>query len=366
MKDNKEPELDGTGAFGPPPIKGRGAACNPPNRFESIAYTPDAEGDPESAPKPDTQYLTDRSKSVISYNKSPDVPFEASLNPYRGCEHGCIYCYARPTHEYLGFSSGLDFETRIMVKEDAPALLRKELASPRWTPKEVAIAGVTDAYQPIERRLELTRQCLEVLLDFRNPVGIVTKNRLITRDIDLLSELAGFNAASVYISVTSLDPGLCRALEPRTSLPAQRLETIARLREAGVPVGVLVAPVIPALTDEFMLNILQAARDAGAQFAGYVVLRLPHGVKELFETWLHQHFPDRAEKVLNRIRSMRGGALDNCEFGARMCGEGPYAEEISALFHLGCRRAGLVLEGPALSTASFRRRAADGQLMLFD
>ena len=365
MMDN-EPELDGTGALRPPPIRGRGAAGNPPNRFESIAYTPDADADPEDAAKPATQYLADRSKSIITYNDSPDVPFEASLNPYRGCEHGCVYCYARPTHEYLGFSSGLDFETRIMVKENAPALLRKELASSRWTPKELAIAGVTDPYQPIERRLELTRQCLEVLLDFRNPVGIVTKNRLITRDIDPLSELAGLNAASVYISVTSLDPGLTRALEPRTSVPAQRLEAIARLREAGVPVGVLIAPVIPALTDEFLLNILQAARDAGAQFAGYVVLRLPHAVKELFETWLRQHFPDRAEKVLNRIRSMRGGELDTSEFGMRMCGEGPYAQEINSLFHVGCRRAGLALEGPTLSTASFRRCEADGQLTLFD
>ncbi|HTG16081.1 MAG TPA: PA0069 family radical SAM protein [Blastocatellia bacterium] len=344
---------------------GRGTPENPPNRFERLAYLPIIEtpDDQESAVK--TQYLKDASRSLITYNDSPDVGFEASINPYRGCEHGCIYCYARPYHEYLGFSAGLDFETRILVKEDAPELLREELASPKWQPKVVAISGVTDAYQPIERRLELTRRCLEVLAEFRNPVVIVTKNQLVTRDIDLLKELASLDAAAVCVSVTTLDAELARVMEPRTSTPANRLEAIRALTEAGVPVRALVAPVIPGLTDHEIPSIIQAASEAGARHAGYVVVRLPHGVKELFERWLEDHFPDRKKKVLNRIRGIRGGKLNDPNFGSRMRGEGVFAEQINSMFKLACRRFGIEFGAPDLSTAAFRR-PSQPQLSLFD
>ena len=270
-------------------------------------------------------------------------------------------CFARPTHEYLGFSAGLDFETKILVKERAPELLREELASPRWKPQVVALSGVTDAYQPVERKLGLTRRCLEVLAEFRNPVLVVTKNCLVTRDADLLGDLARDAAAAVFVSMTTLRQELTRVLEPRTSAPARRLEAIAALARAGVPVGVLVAPVIPALNDHEILPIVRAAADAGARFAGHVPLRLPWAVKELFERWLEEHFPDRKDKVLNRIRSLRGGKLNDPGFRTRMQGEGAYAAEIHDLFALAVRRAGL--DGrPKLSAAAFRR---PGQLPLF-
>ena len=275
------------------PTQGRGTPENPPNRFEKLVYVRDPESiDPEE-PSPKTQFLRDVSKSLISYNDSPDVGFEASINPYRGCEHGCIYCYARPYHEYLGFSSGLDFETKILVKENAPKLLRDELASKRFQPKVLAISGVTDPYQPIERKLQLTRQCLDVLAEFRNPVIVITKNQLVARDVDLLKELASFDAAAVCVSVTTLDAELARVMEPRTSTPANRLEAIQTLAQAGVPVRVLIAPIIPGLTDHETPSIIKAAAKAGASHAGYVVVRLPHSVGELFEGWLEEHFPDR-------------------------------------------------------------------------
>ena len=344
--------------------RGRGTAENPPNRFERLAYLPILESTEDEDGAVKTQYLKDASRSLITFNDSPDVGFEASINPYRGCEHGCIYCYARPYHEYLGFSAGLDFETKILVKEDAPELLRAELASRKWQPKIVAISGVTDAYQPIERKLELTRRCLEVLAEFRNPVIIVTKNHLVTRDIDLLKELASFNAAAVCVSVTTLEADLARVMEPRTSTPANRLEAIRALAEAGVPVRVLVAPTIPGLTDHEMPSIIQAAAKAGARNAGYVVVRLPHGVGELFANWLEEHFPDRKKKVLNRIREMRAGKLNDPNFGSRMRGEGVFAEQIGAMFKLACRRAGIEGGGPELSTAAFRRPSGP-QLSLF-
>src|SRR5438270_334319 len=227
----------------------RGAGSNPPNRFEKIHLEPDSDWNPEEDPLPRTQFLRDRTSTLITYNDSPDVGFEASINPYRGCEHGCVYCYARPYHEYLGFSSGLDFETKILVKEDAPELLRKELASRRWTPKVLAISGVTDAYQPIERKLQLTRSCLEVLEEFRNPVMIITKNQLVARDVDVLKRMAEFKCAAVFLSITTLDAELARVMEPRTSSPANRLAAIETLAGEGVPVGVLAAPTIPGLTD---------------------------------------------------------------------------------------------------------------------
>ncbi|MCI0622880.1 MAG: PA0069 family radical SAM protein [Acidobacteria bacterium] len=356
--NHEEPETFGT------PICGRGATTNPANRFEKIGYEPDG-GETDSPPhSPATEFLRDTSRSLITYNDSPDVGFEASINPYRGCEHGCIYCYARPTHEYLGFSAGLDFETRILVKEDAPGLLQKQLSLPSWTPQVIAISGVTDPYQPIERRLRLTRACLEVLAEFRNPVVIITKSHLVARDLDLLAELARYDAAAVFLSVTSLDGSLSRKLEPRASQPELRLAAIQTLVEASVPAGVLIAPVIPGLTDHEMPSILHASAKAGAKYAGYVMLRLPHGVSALFEGWLRQHFPDRREKILNRIRSIRGGKLNDPRFQKRMSGEGAFADQVHLLFKASSRKVGLQGRSPQLSTAAFRR-VGESQLQLF-
>jgi len=354
LADNREVEVTGMRS-NRSPVRGRGAAENPPNRFETLTYARDPEDTGPDDPAPQTQFLKDPSRSLITYNESPDVGFEASINPYRGCEHGCIYCYARPTHEYLGFSAGLDFETKILVKEDAPELLRRELSSPRWKPQPLAISGVTDPYQPVERRLQLTRQCLAVLAEFRNPVVIITKNHLVTRDLDLLSELARHRAAAVYLSITTLDASLARTMEPRTSQPARRLAAIEALARAGVPAGVLVAPVIPGLTDHEMSAIIAAAAKAGARFAGYVLLRLPHAVAPLFEAWLTQHHNSKKGKVLNRIRAMRGGRLNDPRFGSRMKGEGIFAEQIAQLFSLACRQVRLGAQDFSLSTAAFRR-----------
>jgi DNA repair photolyase len=352
-----------------PAPKGRGAAGNPPNRFERLHYEPDPElTEPNGEafePAPETQFLKDSSRSVISYNESPDLGYEASLNPYRGCEHGCSYCYARPYHEYLGFSAGLDFETRILVKQEAADLLRRELSSRRWQPKVVNLSGVTDPYQPVERRLGLTGRCLEVLAEFRNPVQIVTKNHLVTRDLDILAGLAGHQAAVVCISVVTLDAHLSRIMEPRTSTPGRRLAAIEALARAGVPVKVLTAPVIPGLTDHEVPEILARAAGAGARFAGYALIRLPHAVASIFEDWLERHLPDRKEKVLNRIREIRGGRLYDSRFGVRLTGEGIFAEQIAALFSLACRKAGLATEGPQLSIEAFRR-ATPQQRSLFE
>ncbi len=336
----------------------RGAASNPANRFEKIHLEPDADWDPEQDPLPRTQFLKDRTSTIIAYNQSPDIGFDASINPYRGCEHGCIYCYARPFHEYLGFSSGLDFETKIMVKEDAPELLRKELSSRKWKPQVIALSGVTDCYQPVERRLKITRGCLEVLAEFRNPVGIVTKNQLVTRDIDLLAELARFQAAVVFISLTTLDTELRRIMEPRTSPPVARLAAIRALSQAGIPTGVLTSPVIPGLTDHELPSLLEAAAEAGAKFASYVLLRLPHAVAPLFERWLDQHVPGKKAKVLNQIRSMRDGQINDYHFGSRMRGKGILADQISQMFHVARRKAGIGEDGPDLSAAAFRRPGA--------
>lgn len=335
------------------PFRGRGAAYNPANRFEGISYVPDEDGEEPSAPA--TQFLRDDSKSIVARNDSPDVGFDASINPYRGCEHGCSYCYARPTHEFLGFSAGLDFETRIMVKENAPELLRATLMSPKWKPEALAMSGVTDCYQPVEKRLQLTRRCLQVLAEFRNPVIVVTKNRLVARDVDVLGDLARHRAAAVYVSITTLDVPLNRVMEPRTSLPAQRLAAIETLAAGGVPVGVLVAPIVPGLTDHEVPVILEAAATAGATFAGYTIVRLPLAVRPIFEAWLDDHFPDRKEKVLNRLRDMRDGKLNDPRFGARMSGRGAFAEQISALFKIATKRVGINERQPALSVEAFRR-----------
>jgi len=336
------------------PIHGRGASGNPANRFEKIHLTPDEEWDPANDVAPGTVLYRDATHTIVNYNDSPDVGFEASVNPYRGCEHGCIYCFARPTHEYLGFSSGLDFESRIMVKENAPELLRKELAAAKWKPQVVVMSGVTDCYQPIERKLKITRRCLEVFHDFRNPVAIITKNFLVTRDIDILQKMAEYNGSAVNVSVTTLTPALATKLEPRAPLPEARLSAIKALSDAGVPVGVMAAPMIPGLNDHEMPKILQAAAGAGAKWAGYVPVRLPFAIKDLFETWLGHHFPERKEKVLNQIRAMRGGRLNDPRFGSRMKGEGVFAEQLESLFALSCRRSGLTSPRLGPSTASFR------------
>ena len=334
---------------------GRGAGSNPPNRFEHLVLERDEDWDPEQDPLPRTVFLRDHSSTIITFNTSPDIPFEASINPYRGCEHGCSYCYARPTHEYLGFSAGLDFESRIMVKENAPELLRRELSSLRWKPRELSMSGVTDCYQPVERRLKLTRRCLEVLAEFRNPVSIVTKNFLVTRDLDLLRELAAHRAVHVNISINSLDSELARKLEPRASSPRQRLAAVETLAQAGVPVGVLVAPVIPALNEPEMPAVLKAAKVAGAGWAFTEVLRLPLAVAPIFEDWLERTVPRKKDKILGRIRAMRGGKLNDARFGSRMRGEGIFAEQIAQMFDVARRRAGFSEAVPAMSAADFRR-----------
>jgi DNA repair photolyase len=340
-------------------IHGRGASWSPANRFEKLHvdvndYVVDVDPDESERPRRETQFFRDGTRTIITHNKSPDVGFETSLNPYRGCEHGCIYCYARPTHEYLGFSAGLDFESKIMVKTNAPELLRMELERPDWKPQVLVMSGVTDPYQPVEKKLRITRGCLEILAKFRNPVAIITKNRLVTRDIDLLRELANYNAVAVNISVTSLDPKLQRVLEPRTSSPQARLDTISQLRGAGIPIGVMVAPVIPGLTEHEVPKILETCARAGARFAGYTIVRLPWAVAPLFEHWLEEHFPDRKQKILGRIRHLRGDRLNNSQWHTRMTGEGIFAEQIASLFEIGCRHAGIG-ERPKLSIDGFRR-----------
>jgi DNA repair photolyase len=336
-------------------IRGRGATENPPNRFEPIEYVPDlAEYDPDEPP-PKTQFFRDDTKQILAHNNSPDVGFDTSINPYRGCEHGCIYCYARPGHEYFGLSAGLDFETKIFVKTNAPALLRAELMKPGWRPKTIAISGVTDCYQPAERKFRITRGLLEVFQEFRHPVGMITKNFLITRDIDILEDLASDNLVGISVSITSLRNEIQRVMEPRTSIPAKRLEAIELLARAGVPVNVMVAPVVPGLTDEETPAILKAARAAGARNAGYITLRLPWAVKDLFEHWLERHFPDRKDKVLNRVRAMRGGDLYQSKWGERMRGDGIFADQIEALFDATCRKLGFNEERKRLSTEHFRR-----------
>jgi DNA repair photolyase len=353
-------------------LRGRGAAENPPNRFDRLhvnvepadldgAALLDEDGAPVDAAVP-TEYYRDATRSIITHNDSPDIPFSASLNPYRGCEHGCIYCYARPYHEYLGLSAGLDFETRLFVKTDAPTLLREELMRKKWEPTTLALSGVTDAYQPIERTLEITRKCLEVLAEFRQPVGVITKNALVTRDLDLLAELASVGAVSVSLSITTLDEDLRRVMEPRASTSERRFEAIARLNEAGIPAGVSVAPIIPGLNDHEIPRLLARAAEAGARFAGYTMLRLPHAVAPLFEAWLGRHFPDRQHKVLERIRDIRGGKLNDANFGSRMKGAGPLADLVGDIFAKARDRAGIPRRGQ-LSSDAFRRPNA--QLSLF-
>jgi DNA repair photolyase len=324
-------------------LKGRGALSNPPVRFESTAVEKTDDGWQEEEPATSLAeiVLPDRAKSVITTNSSPDVGFEQSINPYRGCSHGCVYCFARPTHAYLGLSPGLDFETRLFYKDNAVELLRAELSKRSYRCKPIALGINTDGWQPLERRLMVSRSVLSVLAECRHPLTIVTKSTLILRDLDLLQDLARDRLVSVMVSITSLDAGIKRTLEPRAAAPLARLKVIEQLSAAGVPVGVLVAPVIPALTDHEMEHILEAAQRVGASSAGYVLLRLPHEVKDLFREWLAQHYPDRAKHVMSVINQSRGGKDYNSEFGTRMVGTGVFAELLRRRFDIAARRFGL-------------------------
>ena len=314
-----------------------------------------------------TVYLPDQTQSIISQNNSPDIPFRYSINPYRGCQHGCAYCYARPTHEYLGLNAGIDFESKILVKHRAPELFRAWLARSKWQPETIVFSGVTDCYQPIERQLQLTRGCLQVANQARQPIGIVTKNALIERDIDVLGEMAEHNTIGVAISITSLDQSLIRVLEPRTSAPAARLKAVTALRDAGVPVHVMVAPIIPGLNDSEIPAILAAAKDAGASSASYTLLRLPDAVKPIFLDWLTHHRPLAKDRIESLIASTRKGKLNDSRFGNRMRGTGPIADQIRQTFEVFCRKFNLARNIQPLDASNFRRPTLDdGQLRLFE
>ncbi len=355
----------------PPKQKGRSATGDPPNRFLAIQREadPDAELDPEDEPgrqRVATQFLPDRSESVVTENDSPDVPFRYSVNPYRGCEHGCSYCYARPSHEYLGLGAGLDFESKIFVKERAPELFARWLARDGWEPEMICFSGITDCYQPAERTFELTRRCLQVAAEARQPVGIITKNRLVTRDLDVLAPMAGRSLVHVSLSITTLDEKLARRMEPRTSRPAARLEAIRELSAAGVPTRVMIAPIIPGLNDSEIPQILKAAQEAGAGSAGHVLLRLSGSVRPVFLEWLSQNEPNRAARVESAIRQTRGGKLNDTQFGRRMRGTGTRAEQIDQTFATFAKRYGLDGRLSPFDFSRFRPpRTAGGQLRLF-
>ncbi|HEV2303213.1 MAG TPA: PA0069 family radical SAM protein [Stellaceae bacterium] len=340
------------------PRKGRGAQSNESGRFEPLRREAfdDGWGSGEDAPAPlATTLSVDATRTIIARNDSPDIGFDRSINPYRGCEHGCIYCYARPSHAYLGLSPGLDFETRIFYKPQAAALLAAELRRPGYACRPMALGSNTDPYQPAERRLGITRAILQVLRDFRHPVTIVTKSALVQRDIDILGGMAAQGLAVVTVSLTTLDRALARRMEPRAATPGRRLETIAALAAAGVPAGVLAAPMIPALNDSELEAILEAARDAGARVAGYTMLRLPLELKALFKEWLQAHFPDKAQHVLSLVAQSHGGRLYDSAWGTRMRGTGPYAEMVGARFDRACRRLGLAARMPfSLDASRFR------------
>jgi len=350
--------------------KGRGAIGSPKGRFDAIWSERVDDGwwrdDSEDLAQIRTSLTPDAARSVITRNTSPDVPFDRSINPYRGCEHGCVYCFARPSHGYLNLSPGLDFETKIFFKENAADKLEAELRKPGYKCAPIALGVNTDAYQPAEQNLGITRSILEVLWAFRHPVSIITKSARIARDLDILSLMAGENLVHVMVSVTTLDPKLARVMEPRAAAPAKRLQTISNLNDAGVPVGVLASPMIPALNDQELENILEAAADAGAYQAGYILLRLPYEVKKLFQDWLVEHYPDRADHVLSLIRQCRGGALNDAEFGRRMVGSGVYAQLLKKRFEKALKRFDLEKTVPDLDSSSFLKPLSEGpQMALF-
>jgi DNA repair photolyase len=348
-------------------LKGRGATFNPAGRFATTTRESVDDGwHPESVPDSiATEVRPEAARSIISRNDSPDIPFTQSINPYRGCEHGCIYCYARPSHAYVDLSPGIDFETRLFYKADAARLLRAELARPGYRCQTIMLGANTDPYQPVEKRLGVTREILEVMLQTRHPVAIITKGTLVLRDLALLQELAAMNLARVTVSLTTLDPELKRTLEPRAASPQARLRVISELARAGVPVSVLAAPMIPAVNDAELERLMAAAAEAGATRAGYVLLRLPHEVKDLFRAWLEQHLPLRAEHVMSLVQQARGGSDNDPRFGLRMRGIGPWAEMLRARFELARKRLGLNAErSPELATDRFCTPRASGQLEL--
>lgn len=349
-----------------------GSNLDPPHRFEKVHREADfehLEWDQEYLEvfdKRPIEYLADASKSIVSENSSPDIPFRYSVNPYRGCAHGCAYCYARNTHEYLGFNAGLDFETRIMVKHDAPALFREFLAADSWKPESITFSGVTDCYQPAEREFRLTRECLAVALECRQPVSVITKNALVVRDMDLLQPLAEARLVHVFLSITTLDGELARTLEPRTSVPAARLRAVKMLSQAGIPTGVMTAPIIPGLNDSEIPSLLEAAHDAGAKSAGYILLRLPLTVEPVFREWLARTQPLKAERIEQRIRHSRHGKMSNSNWGERMAGQGEIADQIARMFQTFARRHVLDARLPPLDASQFRPPAPrSGQLRLF-
>ena len=352
-----------------PDYKGRGASAQPANRFTDNVLTPDPEYlewqfQSGESMAPETVVLEDGTRTIISKNSSPDIEFDRSLNPYRGCEHGCSYCYARPTHEFLGFSAGLDFETQIVAKPESAALLRDELSKKSWKKHHLVMSGVTDPYQPIEKELEITRSILRVLAEFRQPVEVITKNHLIVRDLDFLRELAEFDAVRVRISITTLDAELANILEPRASTPSRRLEAVRKLSEAGVPVGVNMSPCIPGLNDHELPEVLAQAAASGALWGHFIPLRLPGRVVDVFTDWLDRHRPNHKAKILRLVRELRGGKLNQSEFHARFQGQGEVAKRLRQLYQLGLRRAGLPAEPPGLSAESFRVPGPE-QLELF-
>ncbi len=346
-------------------VKGRGTGQNPPIRFERESR--DAFDDgwdlPEDQPPPQTALIRDASRSIIARNDSPDIGFDRSINPYRGCEHGCIYCFARPSHAYLGFSPGLDFETKIVFKPDAATLLEKELSKPGYVAQPIVLGSNTDPYQPVERTLKITRSILEVLERFNHPLTIVTKSAGVLRDADILGRMAKLNLVRVYLSVTTLNPTLARAMEPRAASPARRLSAVTALTQAGIPAGVLAAPMIPGLNDAEMENILEAAAKAGAIGAGFTLLRLPHELGELFTNWLNTHLPERASHVLSLIRQMRGGKLNDANFHGRFAGQGPYAEMLAKRFARAVRQYGLSAERFTLDTSKFLAPSTQKEVM---
>lgn len=354
-------------------IKGRGAARVVPHRFEAMTRDAADDGwggldaqalDAAQAPVPVTQLMLEEAKTVISRNTSPDIHFEQSVNPYRGCEHGCVYCYARPSHSYLGLSPGLDFETKIIAKRNVVAVLRHEMAARRYVPRALAIGVNTDCYQPVERNLRLTRGVLELLLETRHGMALITKSSLVERDLDLLVPMAQRGLAAVYVTITTLDARLARLLEPRAAAPYRRLETIRRLAAAGVPVGVSVAPQIPFINDD-MEQVLQAAWDAGARRAFYTVIRLPHELNDVFQLWLQTHYPQRAERVMARIRDMRGGRDYHGDFATRMKGQGLWADLIRQRFDKATARMGYQRERHAIDYSQFKPPSPQGQGSLF-
>ena len=349
--------------------KGRGATLNPEGRFEKAsreAFDDGWEVRLEDEPgRPQTIVTAERVKSIISRNDSPDIPFTLSINPYRGCEHGCIYCYARPSHAYLNLSPGIDFETRLFAKVNAAETLIEELAKPGYTCSTISIGANTDPYQPAERDWKVTRSILEVVAQCNQPIGIITKNALVERDLDILAPMAEKGLVTVFVSVTTLDHDLARRMEPRASAPARRIGAIRRVTQAGVPVGVMVAPVVPFLTDAATEQILEAAREAGALSAGYVLMRLPYEVKDLFKDWLKHHYPLKVEHVMSRMKQMRGGRENDPEFGTRMRGSGEFADLLRIRFEKACKRLGLNEHRRVLDIAQFRRPRLDGQMGLF-